>query len=234
MNELKNELDQVARGVMARPTDIQNLTSKGRRLQAEAMANMPGQGLTAIGRAWRRRQTIKQLQSLSDRMLEDIGLNRGQIVEVATRMAASPTTDTPHRAEPSVQTFLAKVLHAHQRRATIRELENLPDWVLSDIGVSRGRIPAEVDRILEKQSAQAPAGQSGDSPVHELFARLENAIRPLRQWRLNRVSSGQIARLGNNSLSDLGYIKDDVDWVPEDMAKRKIANSSNQPQAGAA
>ena len=234
LNELKNELDQSARGVLPRPTDIQKLTDKGRQLRAEALAKLPGQGLSAISRAWRRRETINQLQSLSDRMLEDIGLNRGQIVEVATRMAADSATDAPHRAEPVALSFLAKVRKARVRRATIRELENLSDRVLSDIGISRGQIPAEVDRILEKRSAQAPVAQSGNSPVHALLSRIESAIRPLRQWHFSRVAAGQIARLGNATLSDLGYIKGDVDWVPEDMAKRKIANSSNRPHAGAA
>jgi len=242
LSDLNTELDRLA-PALARSTDVQALINEGRRLRAETLANLANKGFAVIGRAVRnsslsrarrRRQTIKQLQSLSDRMLDDIGLNRDQIDEVATLLAARPVAGAPHRATPFVQTLIAKARNARLRRATIRELEQLPDRVLSDIGISRGQIPAAVDRILKKQSAQAPASQSGDSPVHALLSHLENAVRPLRQWQLSRKTAGQIARLGNATLYDLGYVKGDLDWVSEVLAKRKIANSANRPQAGAA
>jgi len=246
LSDLNTELDRLAPD-LADATEVQTLIDQGHRLRAEAMAGMTSRGFAAIGRALRgsplvrarrRRQTIKQLHSLSDRMLEDIGLRRDQIAEIATLLAARPVTSpvasAPHRATSAVKTMIAKARSARLRRATIRELEQLPDRVLADIGISRGQIPTAVDNILEKRSARAPASQSSASPVHALLSRLENAARPLRQWHVSRLAAGQIARLGGATLADLGYVKGDVDWVPEVMAKRKIANPANRAQAGAA
>jgi uncharacterized protein YjiS (DUF1127 family) len=44
--------------------------------------------LAALRRAWRRQQTIARLRSLSDWMLDDIGIERGQIPESVDRMLA--------------------------------------------------------------------------------------------------------------------------------------------------
>lgn len=46
----------------------------------------------------RRRAALRELHTLDDRMLKDIGLNRGQLPEVAERMAASgkPIYRRPH------------------------------------------------------------------------------------------------------------------------------------------
>lgn len=254
LSDLNTELDRLA-PALARSTDIQTLVNRGRRLRAEALADLAKQGFAMVGRtargtgrrtasialagsflarAWRRRRTVKQLQSLSDRMLDDIGLRRDQIDGVATMLAARPVAGAPHSSTSIARTLLAKARRSRLRRATIRELEQLSDRVLSDIGMSRGQIPAAVERILEKQSAQAPVAPTGDSPVHELLSGLEGAVRPLRQWHLSRLAAGQIARLGNATLADLGYVKGDVDWVPEVMAKRKIANPQQRPRAGAA
>ncbi len=246
LSELNTELDRLA-PALARSTDVQALINEGRRLRSENLAVMATRCFAAVGRtvrgsslahARRRRQTINELQALSDRMLHDIGLTRDQIVEVATLLTARPAVETRRRAtvraEPLVRSLIARARRARLRQVTIRELEQLSDRVLSDIGIPRCHIPAAVDQILKKQSAQAPAVQSGGSPVHELLLHLEGAVRPFRQWHLSRLAAGQIARFGNTTLSDLGYVKGDLDWVSEVLAKRKIANLASRPQAGAA
>jgi uncharacterized protein YjiS (DUF1127 family) len=187
-------------------------------------------------RSWRCRRTIAELNQLSDRMLADIGLTRSQIVEVAILLSA-PADGTRRKSKLAQQSIYVRLRLAQQRRKTIRELEQLPDRILADIGISRGRIPAAVDEIMEKRNASVATSIAGGSPVHGLLAHLEGAVRPLRQWQLSRLAAGQIARLGSATLTDLGYVKGDVDWVPEVLASRKIANTS-QPQhrseAGAA
>lgn len=257
LSELNTELDRLSPGVLARTHDIQTLINKGRQARAEMLSGMARQAFQAIGRAarsigidevkamfvnsnlvrsWRCRRTIAQLNQLSDRMLADIGLTRSQIVEVATLLSA-PADGTRRKSKLAQQSIYVRMRLAQQRRKTIRELEQLPDRILSDIGISRGRIPAAVDEILEKRNAPVATSITGGSPVHGLLAHLEGAVRPLRQWQLSRLAAGQIARLGSATLTDLGYVKGDVDWVPEVLASRKIANTS-QPQhrseAGAA
>jgi len=257
LSELNTELDRLAPGVLARPSDIQTLINKGRQARAEVLSGMARRASKAIGRAvqstgldqvkdalvhsnlvrsWRCRRTIAELNHLSDRMLADIGLTRGQIVEVATLLSA-PADGTRRKSKLAQQSVFVRMRLAQQRRKTIRELEQLPDRILADIGISRGRIPAAVEEILKKQNAPVATGNTGGSPVHGLLAHLEGAVRPLRQWQLSRLAAGQIARLGSATLADLGYVKGDVDWVPEILAKRKIANSTEpqrRSQAGAA
>jgi uncharacterized protein YjiS (DUF1127 family) len=256
-NELHTELNRLSPGALARTTDIQVLINKGRQARAELLSGMARNAFQAIGRAARSigfddvmavlansklararrcRRTIAELNQLSDRMLADIGLTRSQIVEVATLLAA-PADGTRRHSKLAQQSIFVRMRLAQQRRKSIRELEQLPDRILADIGIARGRIPAAVDEIMEKRNAPVATSITGGSPVHGLLAHLEGAVRPLRQWQLSRLAAGQIARLGSATLADLGYVKGDVDWVPEVLASRKIANTS-QPQhrseAGAA
>jgi len=238
LTELNTQLTRQAQGATVQSTDTQALVREAHRLRSEAIAQIFGTaprrwfGLQALIRAWRRRQTIAELSKLSDRMLADIGLSRGQIVEVADTLSAR-SGDT----KPAGKRMFAAMRQARLRRATIRELEQLPDRILADIGIARSQIPAAVEDILARRNGQAVDGESSESPVHGLLHHLESAVRPLRQWHVSRLAAGQIARLGSATLSDLGYVKGDVDWVPEVLARRKIANTTspdNRPHAGAA
>ena len=145
LNELNVELDRLAPATKAGSTDIQTLVKRGRRLQAEAATSVFGQSFVAITRGWRRRQTIKQLQGLSNRMLDDIGLSRDQIAEVATQLAAPPASATPHRGEPIMRTFLAKARLTRLRRASIRELGPVSDRDVAARVLRRSRMPPAVD-----------------------------------------------------------------------------------------
>ncbi len=63
---------------------------------------------------------------------------------------------------------MAALRRGWRRQAAIRSLQGLPDWVLADIGIERGRIPASVDDLLANgergpaarpEPAVAPAAQ---------------------------------------------------------------------------
>jgi len=79
-------------------------------------------------------------------------------------------------------------------------------------------------RVTEPASA-APARIS---PVHDLVHQLEAAVRPLRQWQMSRIAANQMARLDPDMLADLGYVKGDVDWVPEVLTQRRLDQPANQ------
>ncbi|NIO41460.1 MAG: DUF1127 domain-containing protein [Burkholderiales bacterium] len=53
------------------------------------------------------------------------------------------------------QQFLTAFARWNRRRITIRELTALPDWVLKDIGVTRGEIPRIVDETMDVVSPLA-------------------------------------------------------------------------------
>ncbi len=70
---------------------------------------------------------------------------------------------------------------SRKRRATIRELSRLSDWLLADIGVHRSDIPSVVDDLLatnEAQSARA-AGRVERTAAQTSGTRMTaNSIKP--------------------------------------------------------
>lgn len=100
--------------------------------------------------AMRRRETIAQLQGLDDRLLADIGLERGMLDQVADTVVAH---EADARAKPAGP--LAALRHWYQRQATIRELRALDDRMLADIGIERGDIVATVERQTRSKTVLA-------------------------------------------------------------------------------
>jgi uncharacterized protein YjiS (DUF1127 family) len=57
------------------------------------------------------------------------------------------------------RTIVSTVVTGHQRRAAMRELEALDDWILKDIGISRSDIPFLVEqRFSAGRTATAGSG----------------------------------------------------------------------------
>ncbi len=194
--------------------------------------------IQAIARFRARRQTERALAQLDDRVLADIGISRADI-----DLAAAMATGSPLRRTSIWSRLTAGIKAARMRARTIEDLHRLPNHVLKDIGIQRWQIEEAVDSILAKRApADAPVDAGArtthvaKSPVHGLLSRLESALLPMRQWQISRVAAGQLARFDRDTLADLGYVKGDVDWVPEVMAKRRLmpAANSNQPHAGVA
>ena len=100
--------------------------------------------------AMRRRETIAQLQGLDDRLLADIGLERGMLDQVADAVVAD---EAGARAKPAGP--LAALRRWYQRQATIRELRALDDRMLADIGIERDDIVATVERQTQSKTVLA-------------------------------------------------------------------------------
>ena len=111
----------------------------------------------SVVRAVRRRRTVRMLRQLDAHLLADIGIERYEIDKVAAKAAKAAT---PVVAAGPVRRALVELVAAlrkgWQRQAAIRSLQGLPDWVLTDIGIERGRIPESVDSLLA-QGQQRPA-----------------------------------------------------------------------------
>ena len=163
-----------------------------------------------IRQARLRRGTTRDLQCLNDHLLRDIGLERMEIKTCAAQMVAAQAPAPT--AGPSLRT---RVRQWRQRRATIAQLQSLDERLLADIGLVRGDIPA-----VAAQMAAA------DSVAHEETSYWNAVFLGLRRWNLSRRAAGQMARLGTDTLSDLGYVKGDVDWVPEVLAERRLGEKA--------
>lgn len=113
----------------------------------------------SVVRAVRRRRTAQALKQLDAHLLADIGIERYEIDAVAAKAAKAVT---PVVAAGPARRVLVELVAAlrkgWQRQAAIRSLEGLPDWVLADIGIERGRIPESVDGLLA-QAEQRPAAR---------------------------------------------------------------------------
>ena len=133
---------------------------------ANANANHRRTGLIeTLVRARRRRHTANLLRQLDSRLLDDIGITRGQIDEIAAKAAAKAVAREGTPAMPrfaslaklpaSILTGLTK---AWRRQAAIMALESLSNHTLADIGIERGRIAETVDAMMARGTATpAPA-----------------------------------------------------------------------------
>ena len=111
----------------------------------------------SVVRAVQRRRTALALRQLDPHLLADIGIERGEIDAVAAKAAEAITPVVAAVPARWVRVeLLAALRKGWRRQAAIRSLQSLPDWVLADIGIERGRIPASVDDLLAN-GAQRPA-----------------------------------------------------------------------------
>ena len=88
--------------------------------------------------------------------------------------------------------------------------------MLADIGVIRHDIPATAKDLAAREVG------SGTRPTFEQTNYWDSVLQALGQWELSRQAASQMARLHPDTLSDLGYVKGDVDWVPEVLARRRL------------
>ena len=114
-----------------------------------------------------RRRAIQELASLDDRLLQDIGLERGRIPETVDAMLRRQPVPTVrvsrsgHESERAGDSFPVRfwkgLVKSWVRRRAINELARLDNHLLRDLGLDRDRIPEAVDAMLDRKPA-APSG----------------------------------------------------------------------------
>ncbi len=129
---------------------------------ANANANLPRAGLVeTLVRAMKQRRTANLLRQLDSRLLDDIGITRGEIDQIAAKAAAKAVaregTPMPRIASlaklpASIWTGLTKIW---RRQAAIVALERLSNHTLADIGIERGRIADTVDAMMARGAVTA-------------------------------------------------------------------------------
>lgn len=98
-------------------------------------------------RWFRRNEAYRQLASLDDRMLSDIGLNRGDIPALVKSWDGEPVSWVAEEEAP----LLRGLRQWNRGRATAKALHALDNHMLDDIGLVRG----DIDWVAEELAAQS-------------------------------------------------------------------------------
>jgi uncharacterized protein YjiS (DUF1127 family) len=136
----------LARNDAARESGQTPATAVRRTLSLQVLLDALVQPLM---RAIKRRRTAQALRQLDAHLLADIGVARDQIDHVVAKLVKPKAKAAPTRVPPRFRP-LAALRRGWRRQAAIAALQRLPDRVLTDIGIERGRIPEAVDTLLAK------------------------------------------------------------------------------------
>lgn len=147
--------------------------------------------------------------------------------EMLTRMVAQGLSGAWRLAHRLAGGLSRALRRGRARRATLAELSRLDDRMLRDIGVDPSNVEGAVDRLITPRPADS-TGHLGDVVRH-----LDSLMVPLRRWDLSRRAAGEMARLPESVLADLGYVRGDMDWVPEELASRRLARRPANANANA-
>jgi uncharacterized protein YjiS (DUF1127 family) len=115
-----------------------------------------GRGLrqvaAGVARARRRNLAIAELSRLDDRLLHDIGVERGLIVETvdATMERRAPAWAVVELGRTLVEPLFRPILRWRRDAVTLGALGQLDDHLLSDIGVSRGDLAYQPGIVLQR------------------------------------------------------------------------------------
>ncbi len=169
--------------------------------------------LQILLRPFVRAQVLSELRRLDSRMLSDIGITRSDIAHVA---ACSVDGKDEWMIVSLVKYALRKLSQWRRRQEAYSTLMALDDRALADIGLERDEIPALV---------KAMHGGYRSPSVDGAFE--TEVVQPLKQWRLWQVAHKQLSRLDNRTLSDIGLVRGDIDWVADELATRAVAKPAN-------
>jgi uncharacterized protein YjiS (DUF1127 family) len=101
----------------------------------------------------RRREIYDQLMSMDDRMLADIGMTRYDAAEYVRRLGRELQEPLPEALAAMEQDITAPLRAWNRARLTERQLNELSDRQLMDIGVVRGDIAELAQEVARKAVA---------------------------------------------------------------------------------
>jgi uncharacterized protein YjiS (DUF1127 family) len=101
----------------------------------------------------RRREIYDQLMSMDDRMLADIGMTRYDAAEYVRRLGREVQEPLPEGLAAMEQDVTAPIRAWNRARLTARQLNELTDRQLMDIGVVRGDIAELAQEVARKAVA---------------------------------------------------------------------------------
>ncbi len=101
----------------------------------------------------RRREIYDQLMAMDDRMLADIGMTRYDAAEYVRRLGREVQEPLPEVLAAMEQDVTAPIRAWNRARLTARQLDQLSDRQLVDIGVVRGDITELAQEVARKAVA---------------------------------------------------------------------------------
>lgn len=82
-------------------------------------------------------------------------------VFITREMIASNTPTAPRSAEPGViGRFMQRAARQWRDRRMIAQLQSMEDWMLRDIGIERGEIPAIVAQLNDQEVRMTPVSKA--------------------------------------------------------------------------
>jgi uncharacterized protein YjiS (DUF1127 family) len=173
---------------------------------------------SSVTKALKQAAIERELARLDTRMLDDLGLARGEIRAVARQAVSLPGEGTLF-AEFSrllTNTVVRPLVNWARRREVYNELMAMDDRMLSDIGIARYEIAEYVGRL----------GRELEQPLPESLTGMEQDVTaPLRAWNRARLTARQLSELSDRQLVDIGVVRGDIDELAQEVA-RKAANSN--------
>jgi uncharacterized protein YjiS (DUF1127 family) len=182
-----------------RTQDFTPATSKGSLLQ----------------RWLQRAAVVRELSDLDNRMLDDIGVSRWQIDEIADAVVGG---GRPSLFAAVVTTVAAPLVRWYRRNQALRQLSQLDDRMLSDIGINRGDIPNVVQSWDGDVLGEAASSEEDESLL----------VRGFRRWSRSRATAKALHALDNHTLNDIGLVRGDIDWIAEELATRATLTAANR------
>jgi uncharacterized protein YjiS (DUF1127 family) len=179
--------------------------------------------LNSARRHFKRAAIERELARLDNRMLADLGLNRGEISSVAEQAVTVPGEGTLFQ-EFSRLVFNAvvrPVVEWNRRREIYDQLMSMDDRMLADIGMTRYDAAEYVRRL----------GREVQEPLPEVLAAMEQDVTaPIRAWNRARVTARQLDQLTDRQLVDIGVVRGDIDELAQEVARKAVANFNFQPE----
>lgn len=139
-------------------SEIDELVRRAQAERARVVGEMIADGIAKVILAVRRwdetRTAVRELSSLDDRMLQDIGVTRGEIKDV---VAQAQRLSAQARGEHAYGLFhaIAETFRRWRLRARTRaELSALDDAMLRDIGIERGQIEGIAEAVANGEAIE--------------------------------------------------------------------------------
>jgi uncharacterized protein YjiS (DUF1127 family) len=166
----------------------------------------------------------RELFRLDNRMLEDLGLTRDDVAQVAAQAVAEPGHGSLF-AEFSrlvVNLVVRPLVEWNRRREVYDTLMAMDERMLSDIGMTRYEAAEYVRRL----------GRDIQEPLPETLAAMEQDITaPLRAWNRARLTERQLNDLSDRQLLDIGVVRGDITELAHEVARKAVANMNFEHQA---